>query len=139
MVKRAGSKKPKAPTDRDVDDALRVLRADYYTDVLDEARDLAKRMKSGEIEEFSDALHEACDSNQRVIYTQKAQIGLLCSDNEDAYADEFGEVPLQGGTVNWSAMMFFAFQQDILERLDAGGVSVHDPDTWPDIDLKEFD
>jgi len=126
-------------SDKDVEDALRVLRADYYSDVLDVARELAKEMKSGDVEEFSDALSQAVDGTQRVIYTYQARIGLLCTGNEDAYVEQVGEVPVQGDTINWEAMMFAAMERDVTERLEASGVDVNDPDSWPDIDLSEFE
>ncbi len=133
------TKKTKRLTDADVDAAFNIMRAEYYQDVRDTAKALAEEMKAGDVSEFSDSLHETCDGDQRVIYTFKAKVGLLCSDNEDACVEETGEVPMQGGDINWSAMMFYAFQQDIVECLDANGVDVNDPDSWPDIDLKEFD
>lgn len=138
MARRKHTKNPQV-TEKDVEDALRVLRADYYSDVRGMAKDLADRMKAGDIEDFNDALHEDVDGCQRVIYTQQAQIGLLCSDNEDAYAQEFGEVPVTDGAINWAAMMYSALQQDIIEDLDAHGVDVNDPESWPDIDLSDFD
>ncbi len=136
----AARKKPKQLTDADVDAAFNIMRAHYYQDVRDTAKELAKEMKAGDVSEFSDTLHETCDGDQRVIYTFKAKVGLLCSDNEGAYTEQTGEPPpMQGDDINWSAMMFYAFQQDIVECLEANGVDVNDPDSWPDIDLKEFD
>jgi hypothetical protein len=126
-------------SEADVEAALRVLRADYYSDVLGVAKDLAERMKDGEVDEFSDALHEAVDGTQRVIYTYRARIGLICTDNADAYTEELGEVPVKNGTVKWEAMMFMAMERDVVERLEASDVDVNDPDSWADIDMKTFD
>ena len=127
-------------TDDDVKKAYDVMYAEYYQDVRETAKSFAKDLKSGDVDEFSDALHELCDSDQRVIYTFKARVGLLVSDNEDAYMEQTGEPPpVEGDTINYSAMMFYALQQDIIECLERNGVDVNDPDSWPDIDLKEFD
>lgn len=127
-------------SDSDVRKAFDVMRAEYYQDVHETAKSFAKELKSGDVDDFGDAIHQLCDDDQRVIYTFKAKVGLLCSDNEDAYMEQTGEPPpVEGDSINWSAMMFYAFQQDIIESLEAHGVDVNDPDSWPDIDLKEFD
>jgi len=128
-----------AVSEKDVDAALSVLRADYYSDVRGVAQDLARAMKEGEVDEFSDALHEAVDGTQRVIYTYQARVGLICTDNEDAYAEEFGEVPVEGDSIKWEAMMFAAMEKDVIEDLEAHDVDVNDPDSWPEIDLKSWD
>jgi len=45
-----------------------------------------------DIEEWmSDEIHETIDNSQWVIYTYKAKMALLVSDNEDAMEDETGE------------------------------------------------
>ena len=51
-----------------------ILTMDYYNDVRGVARDLAQRMKDGEIEDFSDALHETVDGTLRVTYTWQSQV-----------------------------------------------------------------
>jgi hypothetical protein len=120
-----------------VDDAVRVITRDYYNDVRHMAKDLATRMKAGEVEDFSDALREDCDECQRVIYTFRAKLGLIASDNADAAADDLGDDEAARLTVE--ARMYYALQADILERLSAGGVDVNEPDSWTDIDLEGFD
>ena len=127
-------------TDSDVQKAFDVMRAEYYQDVRATAKSFAKELKDGDVSDFHDAIHELCDGDQRVIYTFKAKVGLLCSDNEDAYMEQTGEPPpVDGDSINYSAMMFYAFQQDIIECLESNGVDVNDESSWPDIDLKEFD
>jgi hypothetical protein len=106
----------KDPTESEVNDALAVLRRDYYADVrgladaFREAKAYAK--EHGESFEPSDALHEIVDGSQRVIYTVQARVGLLCSDNEDAYEDEMGE---PAPTIE--AAMFMALRRDVEETL----------------------
>jgi len=126
-------------TDEDVKAAVSILTMDYYNDCRGVARDLAQRMKDGEIEDFSDALHEAVDGTQRIIYTFQAKCGLLVSDNADAYTEEFGEAPIENGDIKWEAMAFMAMQRDVEKELDVRSVDVNDPSSWPDIDMKEFD
>lgn len=121
-------------TDITVDQAVNAIRRDYYSDVLDLARDLAERMKAGEVDDFGDALHEQVDGCARVIYTLQAKLGLLVSDNEDAWED----TGAGDGTPAPETRMYYALQADISERLEAGGVDLNDSDSWAEIDLEEF-
>lgn len=105
-----------SPTDSEVNDALAVLRRDYYADVrgladaFREAKAYAKM--HGKSFDPSDALHEIVDGSQRVIYTYQAKIGLLCTDNADAYEEETGEPPSSVETA-----MFMALRRDVEESL----------------------
>lgn len=119
------------------DQAIAALKRDYYRDVLSHAKSLASSMKSGDVEDFSAALHEECDGAGRVIYTFQAKIGLLVSDNEDAAEEEMGEQEARAMTVE--QRMFYALQRDVIERLEAGGVDVNNADSWEEIDLSEFE
>jgi DNA replication initiation complex subunit (GINS family) len=119
-----------------VDEAVSAIRRDYYSDVSSMAKDLAERMKAGEIEDFEDALHEDCDGCARVIYTFQAKLGLLASDNEDAAEDSLGEH--EAKLLSPEQRMFFALEADIRQELNARGVDPSEPDSWPDIDLGEF-
>ena len=126
-------------TDADVKAAIHILTMDYYNDCRSVAQDLAQRMKDGEIEEFGDALHEAVDSTQRVIYTFQAKLGVILSDNGDHYLDEFGtDGVVEDGQIKWERLCFVAMEQDVLKELDIRGVDVNDPRSWPDIDMSEF-
>lgn len=126
-------------TDDDVKAAIHIITMDYYNDCRDVAKDLAQRMKDGDVDDFNDALHEAVDGTQRIIYTFQAKCGLLVSDNADAYTEEFGEVPIENGDIKWEAMAFVAMQRDVEKELDVRGVDVNDQSSWPDIDMSEFD
>jgi hypothetical protein len=95
-------------------------------------------MKDGDVDDFSEALHEAVDGTGRIIYTFQAKCGLLVSDNADAYVEEFGEAPVEGGDIKWEAMAFAAMEQDVIKELDVRGVDVNDPSSWPEIDMSEF-
>ena|SRR5882757_14977 len=126
-------------TEADVKAAESILTMDYYNDVRSVARGLAQSMKDGEVDEFSDALHEAVDGTQRVIYTWQARCGLLVSDNADAYIEEFGEEGVvANGAIAWERLMFAAMEADVIKELDIRSVDVNDPSSWPDIDMKEF-
>lgn len=110
-----------------------LIRRDYYADVHAVAEDFKRAAKAGEFTDTDGAdewLHQTVDDSQRVIYTHKAKEALLVSDNEDAYADDFGDDLVQDGQIRWSVLAFCAFQADILERLRADGIELSDASTW---------
>lgn len=76
-----------------VGQALDVIRRDYFDDVRGIAEEVTRAVKDGEIgeEEFYDYIHEQCDGSRRVIYTFQAKLGMLFTNNDDAYQDELGE------------------------------------------------
>lgn len=78
-----------------VDQALSVIRRDYWDDVRGIAEEVTRAVKDGEVDEdgFYDYIREQCDGSQRVIYTFQAKLGMLCTNNDDAYQDELGEPP----------------------------------------------
>lgn len=97
-----------------VDQAVGVLNRDYFEDVRGIADDLKRAVKDGEItseEEFYTYLDESCDGHQRVIYTFRARLGLISTDNLEAYESEFGEKP---PTVE--AQMYAALRADVMAR-----------------------
>lgn len=106
------------------DYAVGILRRDYYSDVREVGDDLIARIKSGEIEDEDDlqtAIHEDIDGHQRIIYTFRAKISLLASDNEDAIDDTGAENP----TVEQRA--YWAMRRDVEEYLAAHDVDLNDP------------
>jgi hypothetical protein len=125
--------------------ALSILRADYYADVRNVASSIKDAVESKEVadaEQLSERIHEECDGAARVIYTAQAQEAILLSDNSSAYVDEFGEDGIvKGGDINWSALAFAAFQQDVREQLDAEGIddSSFDEEEATDDDEAEGD
>lgn len=98
------------------DDAWRVIEADYWDDVRSVDAKIRRMVKDGELTEESelyDAIHEACENTQRVIYTHQAKVGLCCTNNPDAYEEEIGDKP---ETVE--AQMCMALIADVTARLD---------------------
>lgn len=114
-----------------VDEALQVLRADYYQGVKSLAKDLIEDAKREGLdrEGFLDHLHETVDGHHDVIYTQAAQIVVLCSGHDGRAAEEGMSVADSDG-VNWSVLAFFAMEADLLETLDELGFDVNDDDTF---------
>jgi hypothetical protein len=74
------------PTDEQVATAMRVLRGDYWTSVRSLARDLARRVRAGELTDdtLTDAIHEAVDGSAWCIYTLNSQHAVLASDHDPA-------------------------------------------------------
>lgn len=132
-------------TEEDVKAAVSILTMDYYNDCRSVAQDLAQQMKDGTIGraydgDFNQALHEATEATQRIIYTFQAKCGLLVSENADAYSEEFGEEGMVvGGNIQWERLALVAMQQDVLKELDVRGADPNDPEGWPDIDMSQFD
>jgi len=101
------------------DDAMRVLRAEYYQGVRSAAEQVAELVAEGMDE--SDALHQTVDGSYWVIYTHANFQVLMCSDHHDAYSEEYGEVPVSGSDINWAALAYAAMARDVSEQVAAGG------------------
>lgn len=116
-------------TEVSFDAALSALRREYYTDVRNAAKDIRGEIESGDITDrdgLYTRVHETVDGNQWVIYTQRAQIVLMISSNDSAYADEYGtEGIISDGGVNWSALAFAAMEADLWEYLEREGVDAN--------------
>lgn len=107
------------------------LRAQYHAGVRSAADSLADEMRAGDFgtdtedarEKLSERLHEEADGAGCVIYTGQAMRTLIYSDNDGAYADEFGsEGIVEGGEIQWSRLAFGAYHADLSELL------------WPDFE-----
>jgi hypothetical protein len=96
--------------------------SEYREEVNTIAEDIAERMRSGEVTDQSDAVHEACDSHSWVIYTHYNFAILLHCSNHDAYTEEYGEAPTDSsGNLNWAVLAYAALAEDVndaLSRLD---------------------
>jgi hypothetical protein len=103
------------------DEAMRVLRAEYFDTVRGIVADLQRAIKDKEVsteDEAQDWLHETVDGHQDVIYTYKAQQVLLHSDNTDAYVEEYGAGGvIQDGAINWSVLAYAALLADVRDAI----------------------
>lgn len=100
--------------DEIVDFALELIRRDYYSSVKSFADDLRDEIKRGEIADedaLRDALHQTVDGSAWIIYTKRAKLVLMASDNEDV-AEEEG---LEHETTEQRA--FYAMMRDIEDEL----------------------
>lgn len=104
-------------TEEDVKAAFAIINRDYWQDVHSVGDDLKEQIERGEItdgDQFLERLSEAVDGSARVIYTFQAKLGLLCTNNPDAYEDVDPDMKL-----DWSKMMFFAMEQDVSSYVGA--------------------
>jgi hypothetical protein len=104
-----------------VEQAERVLRAEYWDDVRTMAEDARRAVKDGEVTDadgMNDWLWETVDGTGRVIYTAQAMDGLRWSEHDDAYFDEglYCEEDFRDG-IPWSKLMFCAMLADVREDL----------------------
>lgn len=110
------SSKPDRVTEADVKAALDVLRQDYWQDIRGTGDSIIKEVKDGDItsrDEFEERLRQDIDGSSRVIYTLENQLTLICSDEADAYVEDFGEDGLvKDGAINWPGLAFAAFMAE---------------------------
>jgi len=140
MARKAWKEMTTTERDHAVKDAVSVIRQDYYSDVEAVADDIIEEagkqfeddVRGEELREwFLQYLHETIDSQGRVMYTQAAQLGLVVSDNDGAYLEEYGaEGAVQDGVLNWSALMFAAMDADVVEQLGYKDFDVNDPESF---------
>ena len=116
-----------------LEDGINSLRREYYGDIRSMAEDLAKEIKTGTIEtreDLMDRIHEDVDGNQWVIYTRRAQVVLLVSDNDSAGPDSLGAEGFDWKDgIPWSQLAYFAVEQDLIEALGAeDGIEINEDD-----------
>lgn len=126
---------------RTVEDAHRILRADYYGDVRRTADCIAEWWKDNRDagrESLLDYIDETIDGSSRVIYTAEAIECLRYSDNDSIGLDELGAdgFNFRDG-IPWPQLAYFAFRQDVIEQLDAIGLDVNNPEHDTDDDTEE--
>lgn len=107
--------KPKSDTitEEDVQAAFDILNKDYWNDVRGVVEDLEQHVERGEItdqEKLEEYLNQFVEGTQRVIYTFQAKIGMLCTNNADAYQEMGYEI---SGDIDWSKLMFCAMVEDV--------------------------
>jgi hypothetical protein len=100
------------------DDAMRVLRKEYYEGVRGLAEEVSNLVNNEGMDE-QDALHQTVDGSYWVIYTHANFQVLMCSDHHDAYSEEFGEAPVSGADVNWAALAYATLARDVGDQVNA--------------------
>ena len=130
-------------TDTLMGQAIGLMRRAYYGMIRDLSQEIIKAIHDDEITDsdaLQDRIHEDCDGSQWVIYTFKAQQVLLASDNDGAYADDFGEEGIvKDGAINWSGLAYAAMARDLSEQLDAEGVNLNGQDKNELLNIEDDD
>lgn len=112
-------------------DSLRTITSEYMEQIEDIALDLIEEFVEypDPNRDIYDRLHESIDSHSWVIYTFKAKMVLLVSDNPGAMIDDYGaDGVVTDGDINWSAMAFCAMQADVNDWLNRYEVELWDSD-----------
>lgn len=122
-------------TDKQHEDAVNVLRAEYYQGVRGIVQELAGRVKGKDRDiesqdDWESAIHQAVDGSYWVIYTHANFQVLMCSDHHDAYSEEYGQPAVEGDSINWAALAFAAMDRDVREQISAEGI---EPD-WSNLE-----
>lgn len=124
-------------TEITVEAAMARLRQDYWDDVRSVADDCVTEAKERFAEGDShlrewlvERVDEICDGSRRVFMTGEAILCLLFSDNDSAMIDEMGDASgaVDGGSINFAALAFWAFRADVMAQLDALLPDINDDD-----------
>lgn len=114
------TKKSDVVTEEDVNAAVAIINRDYYQDVKGICDEILADIELREITDedmVRERVEQDVDGSARVIYTFQNHLGLLASDNSNAYIESFGEVPMSGDSINYAALMHAAMTQDVNEML----------------------
>ncbi len=109
-------------TEKDHDEAVRVLRTEYYQEVRSIVEEAMGEIKGGNIadrEGLDEYIDQSVDGSYWVIYTHANFQVIFVSDNHDAYMEDFGEPPVEGGDINWAALAYAAMRRDVSELASA--------------------
>lgn len=117
--------------------AENVIRRAYWQEIHSIVDDAKTKINDGTItdmESLETWLHETIDNHQWIIYTKYNFYVLLFSDNESAYADNFGSEGLvKDDAINWTAMAYCAMKADVRAAMpddDELFSSVEDETAW---------
>lgn len=93
---------------------------EYFADVESIAADIFAEYGDNE-DEYPDAIHEACDGSQWVIYTYRARKVLEWSGNDHAGPDSMGWDDFTMDCTGWSDLFtrgaYFAMYADVFEKV----------------------
>jgi hypothetical protein len=88
-------------------------------------------------ENISDIIHETVGNSQYIIYTAYHYDIIACSDNRDAYFEEFGNVGAMNTSQLLRSIAFFALLQDVTDALNGWKPSDDDEEDTLDNDEDE--
>jgi hypothetical protein len=94
---------------------------EYFRDVETMALDLVEEYGHDD-DAMDDAVHEAIDGSQWVIYYYRARLVLQFSSNDEAGPDEMGWETFVDGATGWSDLYtrgaYFAMRADVSEKIE---------------------
>lgn len=109
-------------TEKQHEEAVRVLRAEYYQAVRSIVEEAKGEIKSGNISDrdgLEEYVNQSVDGSYWVIYTHANFQVIFVSDNHDAYMEDFGEAPVEGSDIKWAALAYAAMMRDVHELMGA--------------------
>ena len=118
-----------------------LLAKDVTETVEGIANEVARQWRAGEFNGDRDAvmqsIEESCDA--ACTYTQKAQFILAIARHDEAYVEEYGELPDCKEGIPWSALATMALRREVIEQLQREpGVDLdEDPPDDPLVDCGE--
>lgn len=130
-------------TEKQHDDAVRVLRAEYYESVRSIVEEGMGQIKEGHIlnrEGLDEYIDQSVDGSHWVIYTHANFQVIFVSDNHDAYMEDFGEAPVSGNDINWAALAYAAMKRDVYDLIGAYNEEIEallDPEEEEEEELDE--
>ena len=119
------------------EEAVRVLRAEYYQSVralVDEGMNEIREGRVTSAEELNEWLEQSIDGSYWVIYTHANMQVIFVSDNDDAYMEDFGEAPVEGGNINWAALAYAAMRRDVFDLVGAYDAEIEELLSRHDVD-----
>lgn len=94
-----------------------ITEKEYRADVDSYAIEVRDRVRDEGVDEY-DAIHDAVDGSQWVIYTYRARHVLMFSSNEDAFFDEgIGFHGINSAGDLYMTMAYWAMRADVAEAL----------------------
>jgi hypothetical protein len=112
----------KGPSDDQVDEAMRVLRAEYWHSIRSNAKGLADEIRKGDLapEDVNDRLHEDADGSYWTIYTRANYRAIMCSDESPfALAEDAGVSCDPSDVETLSRLAYLVVKHDTREQLEA--------------------
>lgn len=123
----------KGPTDGQVDNALQVLRAEYWTSIRGIAKDVKSEIDNGNLADVDDVetyVHETVDGCYWVIYTHANYRAIMCSDWDPWQDVEESGQSLTGKECHsqpTALLAYYCVKHDVAEQVEAElGMSVED-------------
>lgn len=129
--------------EKTVEEAKRIIRADYYSNVRSLAKVAVLAIKAGEIGDRYDLdtwLHETCDGSYWVIYTRANLDVMTASDNWLACEEEgLGSVSDGDLSRTLAVYSYYALRADVVQALEAEGVDLNEPEALREAERDESD